>query len=446
MILPILSALYSVSCAWPTQGHDHLHHTRSTVTQSASSWSAWNASTASPGISWLPAGEKVRGVNLGSHFIIEKWMAYDEFNSMGCGDKNDEWQCVEFLGQEKADAVFDTHWNTWTTQKDISDIKSWGINVIRIPVGYWIKEDLVQADEFFPRGGLKYLDRIVGWAADAGLHVIIDLHGGPGVQYPDQQFTGRVSLRFLQVVSNIRQGLSTPGLYTAENYQRAVDFLEWMAERIHTNANYRTTGVLQVMNEPVHADEKYSTQAADMNANFYPAAYKAIRAKEATLGVSPSNELKVQFMGLAWGAGDPTSSLPDDASNLLFDDHKYYKWDPSVEKTKAGYISAVCNDDRGGDDTLIGEWSISVADGIDNTSEFAITGDGIDVEAQKKWYQQYWAAQVQTFEKSGGWIFWTYKCNWINGIDEWRWCFQSAVQNGVIPTAVSKAASLSPCN
>lgn len=142
---------------------------------------------------WLPSTQKVRGVNLGSLFIIEPWMAYDEFNSMGCGNMNDEWSCVEALGQDAADAVFMQHWNSWITQEDISQMVQLGLNTIRVPVGFWMREDLVEEGEYYPRGGLQYLDRLMGWASDAGLHVILDLHAAPGVQYPNQQFTGHVS-------------------------------------------------------------------------------------------------------------------------------------------------------------------------------------------------------------------------------------------------------------
>lgn len=145
------------------------------------------------GMRWLPDTQIVRGVNLGSQFIIEPWMTYDEFDSMGCGGLNDEWSCVQKLGQNAANAAFAKHWDTWITQEDIAKIASLGLNVVRIPVGFWIREDLVQPWEYYPRGGLAYLDRLVGWAADAGLYVIVDLHGGSGSQAKDQQFTGHVS-------------------------------------------------------------------------------------------------------------------------------------------------------------------------------------------------------------------------------------------------------------
>jgi len=219
-----------------------------------------------------------------------------------------------------------------------------------------------------------------------------------------------------------------------------------MTQRIHSNRNYRTTGVLQVMNEPVHASD-YPDEAADMVENFYPAAYTRIRAMEQSLGVRPQNQLKIQYMASAWASGDPTSSLPANATNLLFDDHRYYKWDTSVEQTKNGYISAACSDDRGGNDVIVGEWSLAISDDYQNNSTFAISADaGVDVVTQKEWYQSFWAAQVQAFERSGGHIFWTYKCNWIGGIDEWRWCYQSAVVNDVIPDDVSSAVSLSSCS
>ncbi|KAL7622465.1 hypothetical protein AAE478_007971 [Parahypoxylon ruwenzoriense] len=374
---------------------------------------------------WLPSADKIRGVNLGSQFIIEPWMAYDEWASMGCGNANDEWKCVEALGQDAADAAFQKHWDTWTTKDDINQIKSLGLNTVRIPVGFWLREDLVKDGEHYPRGGLKYLDRLVGWCREAGIYVIMDLHGGPGVQYPNQQFTGH--------------GVSYPGFYTQENYERAYKFLEWMTQRIHTNENYFNVGMLQVMNEPVHAGD-YPDLAADMVANYYPGAWTRIRNQEKQLGVKDSDLLHIQMMGNAWGSGDPTSHLPD-RNFAFYDDHRYYKWDGSVKTTKDGYISAACRDNRGGSDIIVGEWSLSVADSVQFNDEFQIK----DRPDQVGWYRKYWAAQAQAFEKSGGWVFWTWKCNWITGFNEWRWCYQSAVAAGAIPRDAASASPRKMC-
>ncbi len=96
--------------------------------------------------------------------------------------------------------------------------------------------------------------------------------------------------------------------------------------------------------------------------------------------------------GKSWGAGDPTTNLPD-THFAGFDDHRYYKWDDSVTRSKDGYISAVCNDNRGGDDTIVGEWSIAVADAVENNDEFRIDDNPPD---QVDWYKKFGAAQVQT--------------------------------------------------
>ncbi|EHK49519.1 glycoside hydrolase family 5 protein [Trichoderma atroviride IMI 206040] len=361
---------------------------------------------------WLPGNDKFRGVNLGSQFIIEPWMASDEFSGMGCGGLNDEWSCVQSLGQDAADAAFQKHWDSWITQDDITQIKSLGLNTVRIPVGFWIREDLVQQGEFFPRGGIQYLDRLVGWCNDAGIYVIMDLHGGPGAQFPNQQYTGH--------------GVSQPGFYTEANYERAADFLEWMTERIHTNATYASVGMLEVINEPVHSGD-FPSQAADMVNTYYPLAWNRIRDTESKLGAS------------AWGSGDPTSALPS-TDFAAFDDHRYLKWDTSVTATKDGYLNAACSDKRD-DNVIVGEWSISVADNVQDNDELGIKNRS----DQADWYQQFWAAQVLAFEKSAGWVFWTWKCNWITGYDDWRWCYQSAVAAGAIPKDAGSAASINPC-
>ena len=113
---------------------------------------------------------------------------------MGCGKSYSEFDCVSKLGQADANSSFADHWNTWIDQSDIQTMVSYGLNTIRIPVGYWMMEELVLRSEHFPQGGLEYLQRICRWASDAGLYIIIDMHGAPGAQAPEAVSTGQVSL------------------------------------------------------------------------------------------------------------------------------------------------------------------------------------------------------------------------------------------------------------
>jgi aryl-phospho-beta-D-glucosidase BglC (GH1 family) len=121
-------------------------------------------------------------------------MAENTWSAMGCAGQASEFDCVSHLGQTAANAAFANHWGSWITKDDISQMRSYGLNTIRIPVGYWMYEPIVYStSEHFPQGGLSYLEQVCGWASDAGLYIIIDLHGAPGAQVAQNADTGQVS-------------------------------------------------------------------------------------------------------------------------------------------------------------------------------------------------------------------------------------------------------------
>lgn len=138
-------------------------------------------------------GLRIRGVNLGSLFVIEPWMASAEWDSMGCSGQCSEADCVTSLGQTRVNGVFKRHWATWITESDLDQMQAYGLNSIRIPVGFWLDEDLVYANESFPQGGVHYLDFLVGSASERGMYIVIDMHGAPGSQWTNQPGTGQVS-------------------------------------------------------------------------------------------------------------------------------------------------------------------------------------------------------------------------------------------------------------
>jgi aryl-phospho-beta-D-glucosidase BglC (GH1 family) len=136
---------------------------------------------------------KIRGVNLGSTFVIEPWMALNSWNNMGCGDSKAEFDCVAKIGQTKANAVWETHWSNWITESDITAMANYGLNSVRIPLGYWMDESIVALNETFPQGGFEYLERICGWASDHGFYIMLDMHGAPGSQRREKPSPGQVS-------------------------------------------------------------------------------------------------------------------------------------------------------------------------------------------------------------------------------------------------------------
>ncbi|KAL2641630.1 hypothetical protein R1flu_009217 [Riccia fluitans] len=376
---------------------------------------------------WLPYQNPIRGVNLGGLFVSEQWMMNDQWNSIGCGGQNDEWQCVVALGQDRANAAFKKHWSTWITKADITEIASYGLNTVRIPLGFWMKEDLVRSDEHFPKGGFPYLEQVCKWARDAGLYIILDLHAGPGGQDKNQQFTGH--------------SVGYPGFYNSGNYERAYKFLEWITEIRHTNDNFANVGAIEVMNEPrPQADSERNSMLNE----YYPNAYNRIRAVEDRLGITPNNRLHIQFMDTRWGEGNPVQHWGSAPYFSLFDDHKYLHWDNGVPATRRDYLFHSCYDDvgagsNGGNKPLIvGEWSLSPRD--ENNAAFDINApDAIS------WYGQWFATQLKDYEKQRGWVFWSWKTNWIGGRNDWRWGYQQAVKAGVVSKNIDAVVTANVC-
>lgn len=88
----------------------------------------------------------------------------------------DEYTLCQTLGKTEALARLQTHWDTWITQEDFTEIASLGLNHVRIPIGYWSVSPIV--GDPYVQGAYAVLAKALDWAETAGLKVMIDLHGG----------------------------------------------------------------------------------------------------------------------------------------------------------------------------------------------------------------------------------------------------------------------------
>lgn len=76
---------------------------------------------------------KVKGVNLGGWFIIEKWMKPSLFDSAaqmtGNSSAVDQWTFMQsFKNQSQASDLLKQHWSTWITESDFKAIKNLGLS------------------------------------------------------------------------------------------------------------------------------------------------------------------------------------------------------------------------------------------------------------------------------------------------------------------------------
>ncbi|KAF8521576.1 glycoside hydrolase family 5 protein [Hysterangium stoloniferum] len=220
---------------------------------------------------------KIYGVNLGSWLLLEPWMLPNEWVKMGgetCFETGgcttcvaSEFDLVKKLGQAEADKVFLQHWQTWFTEEDVRNIVDAGLNTVRIPLGYWIIESLVdRTTEFYPRGGIKELKRGLQQLKSAGINVLLDFHAMPGVSSSGQMFAGHCT--------------TDVQFYTPPNYFRALQWAAITTFITHVDPAFSTVFAIEAVNEPLN-DPTMTPGYGDYLKDFT----LVIRAVELALGI-----------------------------------------------------------------------------------------------------------------------------------------------------------------
>lgn len=116
--------------------------------------------------------EKIRGVNLGNWLVLEKWMSEKLFSGTEAMDET--YLCLE-LGPERARERLKVHRDEFITERDFEDIMMKGFNAVRIPVPFFLFEDLGPYVHCY-----EYLDQAFDWAEKYHLKILVDLHTAPG--------------------------------------------------------------------------------------------------------------------------------------------------------------------------------------------------------------------------------------------------------------------------
>ena len=114
----------------------------------------------------------LRGVNLGGWLALEKWMTPTLFE--GTKAQDETYFCQE-LGEDRAKERLKTFRDTFITRRDFAEIADKGFNAVRIPVPFFLFEDIGPYVHCY-----EYLDKAFDWAEEMGLKILIDLHTAPG--------------------------------------------------------------------------------------------------------------------------------------------------------------------------------------------------------------------------------------------------------------------------
>jgi hypothetical protein len=416
---------------------------------------------------------KIYGVNLGSWLVLEPWMLPNEWVTMG-GEQCDD--CLTCISTEFAlaatypddvDERFAVHWSTWFTQDDVNNLQDAGINAVRIPLGYWIVEPLVnRVIEHYPRGGIKYLANGLDMLREAGIQVILDHHALPGVQSANQSFAGNCTL--------------TPQFYTDYNYGRTLVWTAVMTFISHLHPQFGSVFSIEATNEPT-MNATQTPGFGDFQKNFV----RTVRAVEWLIGVDvpgcpalegtpnaknlyerlaqacatdtlglftpPVTEalntsfhtlryiarelewkidftacqerqpITTNFMDILWQDDDPPN--PSDAAigPQAYDHHLYYSFGGVAAANPEAYLQNLCNRNDTQQDVVDGNapvWygEFSLATEFNATDEFLC-----------KWAD----AQKLIYSQNAGWLFWSFKLESTNPLAR-QWSYFEGLERGYL--------------
>lgn len=118
--------------------------------------------------------EKIRGTNLGNWLVLEKWMQPHIFEET---DTEDETWLNRKSDKKRLAVQMKAHRESYITEEDFKIIAGHGMNMVRIPVPYFVFGDVSPFN-----GCIDYLDLAFDWAEKNNIKILIDLHTTPDGQ------------------------------------------------------------------------------------------------------------------------------------------------------------------------------------------------------------------------------------------------------------------------
>ncbi|KAF4556806.1 Glucan 1,3-beta-glucosidase-like protein 7 [Elsinoe fawcettii] len=349
--------------------------------------------------------DKIRGVNLGGWLVLEKWMTPEVFQG-AFADAKDQYTFDQIDGAAEA---LEKHWSTYITEDDIAKIASWGINTLRIPIGYWAYNTTINAP--YKTGADKYLKDALEWARNNNLQVLIDLHGVPGSQNGFDN-SGQAGQALWQKDNNM---------------DAAVSALKQIADIYGTEEYSDVVWGIQLVNEPISWSDTVDPQKT----------HDWAKTTFDTLSESQEVPYKI-IMHDAFETPKKWADLgkelnADSASDPIFwiDTHLYQNQvDEDSKLTHEGHVEKACKwsttnliPDTPQVPVIVGEFSAqtNVCVNPDGTSiagkQCSTEGCQCSVDDMATWNQpmkdattKFLEAELDTFEASAaGWFIWSYK-------------------------------------
>lgn len=327
------------------------------------------------------------GVNLGGWLVSERWITPSLFVGTDAQDELSFISCYPGVAKER----LGNHWQCFITADDFLWLRDQGVDIIRIPVGYWLFGDFPPFLE-----NIKWLDFAFEQANKQNIRVLIDLHGAPGSQN-GWDHSGKHG--------------ETHWHKDPQNIHLTLDVLERLAKRYASCPNLWG---IELLNEPS------SQISLSLLKNFYKEGYMRIRKY---CDEKVSVVIHDSFRPFSWFLFMKDKKY----KNVVLDTHLYQCFtqvdkllniEGHVWKTNA-LIKAQLAFMQKSFPLIIGEWSA----GLDPKS---IKGTSRE-DAEKRYIK----VQHNVFSSTLADFFWTYKTEDMEG-----WSFRSCIENGWLQIAL----------
>lgn len=308
--------------------------------------------------------DKIRSVNLGGWFVLERWIKpslFLENNVVG----NDE-TCFSTQTENKEEALYE-HYKTFITKEDIIWLKNHGVNQVRIPIPWWL-----YGDEEYVRS-VHHIDEALDMINELGMDFMLDLHTAPGCQ----------------------NGFDNGGVEGVidwhkddKNIEKTIEVLEKVTIRYKMYPHFHS---IQLLNEP-----HFNTDLTIIK-DFYVRAYHRLRK------IIPKRYIVMHdaFRLNSW----EEFFKENDFNNVILDTHMYQVFDNYVAQLsieehveKALKRNDILRKIEKFVPVVVGEWSLGLR-----------LNDYINIGNMEEAMSKYASAQIMGMNKATGHIFWTYK-------------------------------------
>lgn len=369
--------------------------------------------------------QKIHGTNLGNWLVLEKWMQPETFAGTGAEDEN--WLARKLPAEQLA-AKMKQHRDTYVTEKDFEFIAAHGLNMVRLPVPYFVFGDRPP----FP-GCIEYVDTAMDWAEKYGLQILLDLHTVPHSQngydnggitgvckwckYPDEvEFALTVLERLAE-----RYG-KRPGLYGIEVLNEPISWIVYMTAP--------STG---------KAEDKEEAKGSGyvplpFLRDFYTRAYQRIRRhmpEEKTIVFHDG------FRCTAWNKFFRRANF----KNVALDTHIYiFAMENFVPVAKPWiyklYLKACMMQVRKAQNdipVIVGEWCI--CNKYANRMSKTVMGVEEHEDEQRRRYHEITEMELHAWQETAGWFYWNYQLlrdRFVPADEGWKesWDLCRCLKNG----------------